>query len=160
MTKIGDKGKSYWMGREEDKDGDLLEAIGVADELKAVMGLVRLEAEKNKEVKAGIKDIEDDLWGIMGELSCGIKYRDCGCRIIQLEEAIEKMEKETVPIRKFIGFECRLGALLNWARTVARRVERRLVRFSRNREVREDVLTYFNRLSDYLFMLGRKSEEQ
>ena len=48
------------------------------------------------------------------------------------------------------------GANLQYARTVARRAERSLVKLSLNEQKLDDCdLEYMNRLSDYLFILGR-----
>ena len=46
---------------------------------------------------------------------------------------------------------------MNWARTVARRVERRVVGLSKKQKINEDILKYFNRLSDYLFVSALKN---
>ena len=49
---------------------------------------------------------------------------------------------------------------LNWARTMVRRVERRIVGLGKVVEVRGELLKYFNRLSDYLFIKARQEEEK
>lgn len=46
-----------------------------------------------------------------------------------------------------------LGAYLDITRTVCRRAERSLVQLSQKDTVRPVVLQYFNRLSDYLYVL-------
>lgn len=153
-TKTGDGGKSRWMGREEDKDGVLLEAIGAIDELKAVARVIKTANIENEMGK-----VEEDLWGIMGELSCGVVFGGYDERVREMEEEIVKIESGVRPISKFVGFESEVGVKLNWVRTVARRAERRVVGLSKRRKVDPRALVYFNRLSDYLFMLGRRAEE-
>ncbi len=47
------------------------------------------------------------------------------------------------------------GALLQMARTISRRCERRLVTLSKKEKINDDVLQYINRLSDLLFTMSR-----
>jgi cob(I)alamin adenosyltransferase len=42
------------------------------------------------------------------------------------------------------------------ARTIVRRAERRVVTLAREETVNPEVIRYLNRLSDHLFVLGRK----
>ncbi|KRK32028.1 cobalamin adenosyltransferase [Lactobacillus crispatus DSM 20584 = JCM 1185 = ATCC 33820] len=75
----------------------------------------------------------------------------------QLEHRIDQLTPQIPSIPEFIlpGGKA-TGANLQYARTVARRTERALVKLSLNeQELSDDVLKYINRLSDYLFTLGR-----
>jgi len=47
------------------------------------------------------------------------------------------------------------GALLHMARTVARRVERRITTLVKKESVELVIIRYFNRLSDLLFTMSR-----
>ena len=47
------------------------------------------------------------------------------------------------------------GARLHVARTVCRRAERQLVKFAQDRPVAPTIVTYLNRLSDWLFVQAR-----
>ena len=66
------------------------------------------------------------------------------------------MDGTLPPLRQFIlpgGHPD--AARANIARTVARRAERRIIALSRIVDVDPAILRYVNRLSDYLFALGR-----
>src|SRR5207253_959123 len=52
------------------------------------------------------------------------------------------------------------AARLHVARTVCRRAERRLVQFAQDRPVAVTMLTYLNRLSDWLFVQARLANAQ
>ena len=142
-TKKGDQGKSHFLGKIVDKNSPLLEAIGAIDELMAILQLASFE---NK--------IIDDLVEIMGFLVCGSKI-DLNQKVEFLEKEIENSSKKKGDLKKtggFIKFKNKKAMELNWARTVARRAERELVSLNIEEKIDENVLKYFNRLSDYLFI--------
>lgn len=148
-TKTGDGGMTLTRGGMiMDKDSVLIETLGEIDELQAVLLIVDL------------REIAEDLVKIMGELGCGVKFEECVLRAKQMEDEIEKAEKELDSQKKFLLFNKEEAIYLNWVRTVARRVERRIVGLSKMSEVSGDLLKYFNRLSDYLFILTRREEEK
>ena len=140
-TKTGDDGKSRFMGRVVDKDSPLLETVGEIDEFQAVLELIGV-SEK----------IINDMGQVMGELSCEVKFENYDLRIKQLEKEIGEMEKKRPKFNEFLKFKTDEALKFNWARTVCRRVERRLVALSKEQEISENNLIYFNRLSDYLFL--------
>ena len=51
------------------------------------------------------------------------------------------------------------GAMLDLARTIARRAERQMLRLAKEEEVAEVDRLFINRLSDYCFMLMRLEEK-
>jgi cob(I)alamin adenosyltransferase len=74
----------------------------------------------------------------------------------RLEMQIDSAETQMTPLRQFIlpgGHEsaCRL----HLARTICRRAERLVVAFAMNRPVPQLIITYLNRLSDWLFVMAR-----
>lgn len=144
VTKTGDDGKSRFLGKVVDKDSDLLEAVGTLDELQAL-------------IEGG--EIQKDLYGIMGELGYDKKVDSLELRVTSLEKEIERIEKDLKPITGFLIFKNEKARRLNFARTVCRRAERRLVTLSRSQQIDPNILIYINRLSDYLFMLSRREEE-
>jgi cob(I)alamin adenosyltransferase len=76
--------------------------------------------------------------------------------VSRLEMEIDQAEGELEPLRNFIlpgGGE--LAVRLHLARTVCRRAERLVVEFSLDRPVAGVILTYLNRLSDWLFVMAR-----
>lgn len=152
ITKSGDDGKSRWNGRIVDKDSELLEAIGTIDELMAIMGIISHEVEGSEKITDAINK---QLYLISGYLAgygteTGVKES-----VKMLENDIERMEKELMPVHEFLKAGGQLNIWWNWGRTVARRAERAVVRLSRKTDVDKDILIFLNRLSDYLFILGR-----
>jgi cob(I)alamin adenosyltransferase len=136
-TKTGDKGQTTCGNQRVDKDDLLVEAVGSIDELQSILELIGAK-----------KKIVDDLSGIMGELGGGVKFK-----IDRL-----KIDKD-FNLNKFLKFKSKKALKLNWARAVCRRVERRVVSLSKNQKVDENILKYFNRLSDYLFLEAVKEEK-
>ena len=75
--------------------------------------------------------------------------------IERLEHAIDTLEAELPPLRRFIlpgGSPA--GALLHLARTVCRRGERRVIGLGAD-AVEPVLIVYLNRLSDLLFVMAR-----
>lgn len=142
-TKTGDQGKTTCGNMRVDKDDLLVEVVGQIDELESVLELVG-EDEK----------ILDDLRKIMGMLGSDSRYKILDSRIKQLEKEIKN---EDINLERFLNFKTRKARELNWARTVVRRVERRLVSLNKRDKIDEKILIYFNRLSDYLFIKAVKN---
>jgi cob(I)alamin adenosyltransferase len=77
--------------------------------------------------------------------------------IILLEAAIDRIDILLPPLDQFIlPGGCRGNAWANMCRTVCRRAERRIVELNKTNIIDIRVLKYFNRLSDYFFVLARK----
>ena len=155
-TKRGDKGETDCGDKRVGKDNLLVEAIGEIDELQAILELV-----------GGDKKIIKDLGMIMGGLGAGKKFSIVppGADFVSLRNfqfSIEKMEEEIeknkINLDKFVIFKTKKAKEMNWARTVCRRVERRVVSLSKKQKIDENILKYFNRLSDYLFVLALKKD--
>lgn len=148
-TKTGDSGKSLFAGKRVSKDSVEMEALGVLDELSAILQIVNL------------KDIVEDLRGIMGILGNGTRYKKLELRTKILEKEIEEIEKKLPRQERFLSFEKEGATYLNWARTVCRRAERFLVKYSKKHQnLDPNILIYINRLSDYLFIKAREYNEE
>jgi cob(I)alamin adenosyltransferase len=77
-------------------------------------------------------------------------------QIDRLEAEIDAMNEELEPLKSFIlpgGGEA--AARIHVARTIARRAERSVVTASREVALNPLAAIYLNRLSDFLFVLGR-----
>jgi cob(I)alamin adenosyltransferase len=82
--------------------------------------------------------------------------------ILELETWMDNMETQLEPLQYFIlPGGGKAATALHVARTVCRRAERALVFLNETEETRPELVKYLNRLSDYLFVLGRfVSKEQ
>lgn len=171
-TKKGDKGKTSVFDKSSgrvSKSSLRIYAIGSIDEANSFIGLAA-SFVKDKRVSKDLWDVQRDLFSI-GSIIAGAKIKFSEKKVERLEEEIDKMESQLPKLTNFIlpgGGEA--GAHLHTARTMARRMERELVRYlTKSRSFKTDsrvFLRYVNRLSDYLFMtaryvnrLDRKSEK-
>ena len=78
--------------------------------------------------------------------------------ILVLEKEIDSMNEVLPELRNFIlpgGHTT--ASYCHIARTVCRRAERSLIRLNENKTVDEIIIRFINRLSDYLFVLARKT---
>jgi len=153
VTKTGDKGETGVMGKRLSKDDVLLETIGELDELMAVMGIVKLKIKINELI---IKNINNDLYKISGLLAGWKVEIDLVSKIKKMEGEIYKKEKKMELVNRFLKPGDDLDVWLNWARTVCRRAERRMVSLNKVEKIDKNILIFINRLSDYLFILSRR----
>ena len=164
-TKTGDKGEtSLYRGGRVPKDAPRLEAYGTLDELNSVIGqalaFLGHPGEWAEGVRGQLARVQKALFGLGAQLATvgeqppawRVKTDD----ITALEQAIDTMELELMPLKTFVmpgGHPA--GASLHVARTVSRRAERLVVAVAREDALDPNVLQYLNRLSDYLFVLAR-----
>ena len=160
-TKTGDKGTTSLVGGSRVlKCSARVDAYGDLDELVSYLGLCReylLDAESSD-----LLQIQNVLFNIESIIACEkeeflsklppVKQED----VEFLERKIDAMNEVVPPMKQFIipGGD-KTSSHLNVARTICRRSERKIVKLSQESEVKEEVLQYVNRLSDYLFTLGR-----
>ncbi|MBU2632804.1 cob(I)yrinic acid a,c-diamide adenosyltransferase [Patescibacteria group bacterium] len=160
-TRKGDKGKtSLRDGKKVFKNNQRVDAYGTVDELNTGLGVV-LTTTKDNFIKNSLISIQNDLFEIGAKLANPKdKTKEFGeyfkKQTLQIEKEIDKMTKAMPELKNFIlpgGGE--VGAKLHLARTIARRAERKIVTLSQKEKIEEEILIYFNRLSDYLFTLAR-----
>lgn len=154
-TGRGDRGRTdLSSGERVSKSSERIEAYGTVDELNSLTGICRsYTQEKNEE----LEEIQNELHILQAELA----NRKPDTKVTQenidrLEELCDKYQKECPPLRNFIlAGGTKSAAHLHQARSVARRAERKIVRLDQDEELREEVLTYINRLSDLFFLMAR-----
>lgn len=77
-------------------------------------------------------------------------------RILEFEKSIDEMTEELPELTNFIlPGGGKTGALLQLARTVCRRAERRIITLSQQETIDYSIIKYFNRLSDLFFTMSR-----
>ena len=155
-TRRGDDGSTaLGSGERLRKDSSLPEAYGAVDEAQTVLGLVRAEAED--ELAGLVEAIQRDLWRVMGELANRSRRVDgvTSDMVARLEAQIDSLgERFEMPTEFVIPGQTRTAALLDLARTVVRRAERRALTSGAGGAV----MAYLNRLSDLLWVMARWQE--
>ncbi|MDP4796854.1 MAG: cob(I)yrinic acid a,c-diamide adenosyltransferase [Rhodospirillales bacterium] len=162
-TRGGDAGEtSLGSGDRVKKHAIRVAAYGTADEANAVIGLARLHT--TGEVDAMLARIQNDLFDLGADLCTPEdgKRSDGALRIIEaqvirLESEIDAMNEDLKPLTSFIlpgGTPA--ASYLHLARTVTRRCERLMTELAEHEPVNPEAIKYVNRLSDHLFQLSRK----
>ena len=161
-TRGGDKGQTSLGDGERVSKADLrVDAYGDVDETNAIIGLVRLHV--TGETDKMLSRIQNDLFDLGADLCTPEKENPKypPLRIIQqqvdrLEQEIDQLNSELSPLNSFIlpGGSA-ASSYLHLARTVCRRAERRIIALADSEHVNTAAIAYINRLSDFLFVLGR-----
>ena len=163
-TKGGDKGKtSLGNGKRVLKSSSRIEAIGAIDEANAAIGIIRSFLTKHSPFTSFLEIIQNDLFDIGADLCMpsSDNSKEAPLRLTQdkvsaLEKWIDELNKELSPLTSFVlpGGSTE-AAFCHLARTTIRRAERILVHLSQKEPLNPVILQYINRLSDFLFVLGR-----
>ncbi len=165
-TRGGDAGEtSLGDGRRVAKHDLRVVAYGTVDEANAVIGLVRLHT--TGEDDAVLARIQNDLFDLGADLCTPHDGRHAkGAlrvseeQVKRLEAEIDAMNAEIAPLTSFIlpgGSPA--AAHLHLARTVIRRAERMMTGLAEVEEVNPEAVKYANRLSDHLFVLARRMND-
>ena len=167
-TRTGDGGDTgLFDGTRVPKSDPRVAAYGDVDELNAWLGFVRASLT-DAGLGTMLEQIQRDLFALGARLADPAhkianrvtKAAVTAADITRLEEWIDQLESELPPLRRFIlAGGSPGGAGLHVARTVCRRAERAIVGLGRD-AVEPDLLTYINRLSDLLFVMGRAANRR
>ncbi|WP_113661365.1 cob(I)yrinic acid a,c-diamide adenosyltransferase [Pedobacter nanyangensis] len=162
-TKTGDKGiTSLIGGTRVAKHHIRIESYGTVDELNSYIGLIGCQ-EIDPHHQSVLKEIQDRLFTVGASLAADpekskMKIPDLLEEdIALLETEIDQMNEVLPELKHFIlpGGNTTVS-YCHIARCVCRRAERLTVALSESSFVDSKVTVYLNRLSDYLFILGRK----
>lgn len=157
-TKKGDKGSTNFIDKSirVDKDSIKVEALGSLDELNSFLGIARSFCD-NPERNIFIKDIQDNIFRICS-ITAGSDLKFNKSKTTRLEKEIDKIEAKVGAIESFrFSQGSHFATHLMYARSLARKAERRVVALSKVEKVRPQILQYVNRLSDMIFMLFREA---
>lgn len=165
-TGKGDDGTTglYYGGRVA-KDAAEPEAVGSVDEAQAAIGLARADAAPASPLHGLLTQLCADLYVVMAELATAPGNHDklVAGRSRVTRDMVAAVEGETdrtaarfPPLTDFVvPGQDRLAALLDVARTLVRRAERRAVPVA---SPGSWVVPYLNRLSSLLWALARAEE--
>lgn len=162
-TKKGDTGTTGLIGGTRILKSSLrIEAYGTIDELNSYIGVVR-DHDIMEKYQVQLIEIQDRLFTIGSSLAADpekstMKIPDLHLSDVeQLENWMDEMENELPEMKHFIlpGGN-KAVSFCHVTRCVCRRAERIIVDLKQHEFVAELIISYVNRLSDYLFVLGRK----
>jgi cob(I)alamin adenosyltransferase len=166
-TKKGDKGfTSLLGGRRVPKYHLRLETYGTLDELDSFLGMARA-VSKDEKVKEILLTIQNHCFIIGSELALSGKERSLlkgeitQKEVDWLTQLSIDFEASLKPEPKFVIYgETLISSILDVARAVSRRVERRVAKM-KSKEMLHNlkILEYLNRLSDVLYLLARYEEK-
>ncbi len=162
-TRTGDNGTTSLVGgTRTPKDSPRLEAYGTVDELNSWIGLIASANVISESRRTVLHCIQNRLFDIGAALATEPESTwqpsppsEKSIKII--EDAIDEIDSTLPPIRQFVlpgGHP--VAAQINIARSVARRAERRVITLQNSVEIAPEIVRYINRLSDFLFALGRE----
>ena len=162
-TRGGDKGKTaLGDGTRVPKQSLRVEAYGTVDEANAAIGLARLHVVGDDD--AMLARIQNDLFDLGADLCTpedgrrgAGALRIVAAQVKRLETEIDAMNAALQPLTSFVlpgGTPA--AAYLHLARTMTRRAERLTCALAETEKVNAEAIKYLNRLSDHLFVLGRR----
>jgi ATP:cob(I)alamin adenosyltransferase len=160
-TRKGDLGQTrLFSGEKIAKDDLRLEAYGALYELQAHLGMAR-SLTKNEEMAPILTQIQSDISAACSELASNREVRAQLQRHIgqsdteRLETCIDSFTSRfALPNHFILPGRTPDSSALHVARTVCRRGERLIVAVNRQVGGYDEILVYFNRLSDLLFVLA------
>lgn len=164
-TMRGDAGETSLAGGVRVSKASLrVETYGTIDELNSSLGLARSICD-DQAMAAFTKGVQQDLFKIGSSLATPPESPKPQIAIDQA--LVDKLTAEVHRIEAIEGMladwslpgEHRAAAAYDVARTICRRAERALVRLQESgTAVQPSILAYVNRLSDLLWLFGRKLE--
>lgn len=163
-TRKGDDGTSGLYNTKErlKKDAPVYEALGSLDELGSLLGVCSAiakeeESESFATFSSLIQSIQQRLFIVQAELAGADKTISIK-EVQELETIIGQLEATIKNPHSFVlAGATVLSGLLDYARTLARRAERSIVRAAPTRSVSAATSAYMNRLSSALYALARSA---
>lgn len=163
-TRTGDRGTTALVGGTRVPKTHLrLEAYGTVDELNAQLGLLLTyltdAADRNflLRVQHHLFQVGSHLATDQSKTTLCAASQVTPAMIEAMEQEIDRIDSLLPPLRAFVlPGGGRGAAVCHICRTVCRRAERRILALAAEVEVAPELLSYMNRLSDYLFVLSRK----
>jgi len=162
-TKTGDDGTTgLFGGGRVPKDHPRVAAFGTVDELNASLGWIR-SMRLPADVDAVLGRIQDELFMLGADLATPA-YAKASSHVRRvsaedarwIEQEIDRFDAEIPPLTSFVlpGGDG-AAAAVHLARAVCRRAERETVTLAGRETIGDAIIVYLNRLSDFLFTLGR-----
>jgi len=186
-TGKGDDGTTKTFGCDQriSKSSAIAEALGALDEINSFLGLVKVKSSESG-FKLGensfdslVHRLQENLFTVQAELAGADKHISAD-KVKEMEGWVAQVEEELPPIKTFfISGGTELGASFDFARTLARRAERRVVAVAESEKETglpahgqasgnsrptpfpsPNTLKFLNRLSSVLYALARLSNHR
>jgi len=162
-TRAGDRGEtSLGDGSRVPKLDCRIGAFGAVDELNAAIGVVLAGADLSERLRGPLERVQNDLFDVGADLSVpyGVtdRLRVESSHVERLEALCDEFNAELPMLKSFVlpgGTEA--AARLHVARTICRRTEREALVADGENGINPLVLSYLNRLSDFLFIAARSA---
>ena len=164
-TRTGDGGSAGLVdGSRISKASLRMTAIGEVDEANAAVGLA-IAALGEAQIKQQLTRIQNELFDLGADIATPGDVegalRITADQVAGLEIAIDELNADLAPLTSFILPSGSLGvSSLHFSRTVVRRAERACVSLHEAEPLNLHLLSYLNRLSDYLFVAARHTASQ
>lgn len=168
-TRKGDNGTTKTFGCDQriSKSSIVAEALGSLDETNSFLGVARAKTAEisfdieDKKIKYSeiILEVQQNLFIVQAEVA-GATLSVSSEKVNRVEKVVDEIEKVLPPIKTFfISGATEIGAIFDFARTLARRAERRVVAAKEEGKIKvsDETLSYLNRLSSLLYALARIS---
>ena len=183
FTGKGDKGTTKVFDTKEgqriSKASPIAEALGSLDEVNSFLGLCKVRSNErglyvgteHPSFEHIVHELQEGLFSVQAEVA-GADKKISNEKIEWIEEIIEAIEEELPPIKSFfISGGTELAASFDFARTLARKAERRVVEIREPvdvngkikddwRKINENSIAFLNRLSSILYALARLSNHK
>ncbi|MCM2338999.1 MAG: cob(I)yrinic acid a,c-diamide adenosyltransferase [Burkholderiales bacterium] len=172
-TRKGDNGTTKTFGCDQriSKSSAIAEALGSLDETNSFLGLCKVKASQKGQtlilqeglsLASIIHDIQKNLFIIQAELA-GASMSIDQEKLDELEKIVDTIEKQLPPIKTFfISGGTELAATFDFARTISRRAERRVIAVADEGkvEIKPSTKAYLNRLSSVLYAFARLANHE
>ena len=168
-TRKGDGGTTKTFGCDQriSKSSSVAEALGSLDETNSFLGVVRAKtigtsfktALGETKFPDLVLETQQNLFIVQAEVA-GSTLNITEDKILRIEKFIDEIEKVLPPITSFfISGATETGAMFDFARTLSRRAERRVIAAKEEGRINPhaETMKYLNRLSSLLYALARVS---
>ena len=165
-TRKGDNGTTKTFGCDQriSKSSIVAEALGTLDEINSFLGACKVRSSdtdlvlpNGEAVAKEIHKIQKNLFIIQAEVA-GSEMSIAEEKVKEVESIIDSIENELPPIKSFfISGNTELASIFDFARTLSRRAERRVVGVVEEGKIKinPQTLAYLNRLSSILYAFAR-----
>lgn len=168
FTGKGDDGTTKTLGCDQrmSKSSAIAEGLGTLDEINSFLGFLKIEGRETGFEFEGrnfdeiISEVQQNLFIIQAELGGSQGYSIDSKKVEAMSETINNIEKTIPPIKSFfVSGGCRISTLFDYARTICRRAERRVITVVDEGKISisPGTIAYLNRLSSLLYAMARLS---